>query len=81
MLKMKAMNVAMVDDLRTAGANYDETYINLMLEHHTGAVMMAQEAVNNTTHTELRQASAEIVRAQKAEIEQLKTWRLQWYGY
>jgi len=78
---MKQMNDEMAAELRIAGPKHDEDFLNLMLEHHRGAVLMAEVALMESQRPEIRRISAEIISAQKKEIAQLEDWRQQWYGY
>ncbi|OGI30567.1 MAG: hypothetical protein A2287_10125 [Candidatus Melainabacteria bacterium RIFOXYA12_FULL_32_12] len=66
--------------LGPADQNYDLRFINMMIMHHQVAIKMAQDALCKAQHPELRQKAQDIINAQTQEIEQLKTWRKQWYG-
>jgi uncharacterized protein (DUF305 family) len=79
--EMKDMNAAMAADLRNSGSKHDEAFINMMLEHHKGAVLMAEVALEESQKPEIRQLSSEIIAAQTKEIELLHTWRKEWYDY
>ena len=50
-----------------------------MLPHHQSAIEMATEAQTKAKHDEIKQLAKEIVAAQQREVDQMKTWRAQWY--
>ncbi len=52
------------------GEYSDAAFVNAMIPHHEGAVEMAQVALENAEHEEIRQLSREIIDGQQAEIEQ-----------
>ena len=62
------------------GDAFDEAFINGMIEHHRGAIDMAQLAPDRAEHSEIEQLAEEIVEAQEAEIAEMERWRTQW-GY
>ena len=60
-------------------APYDATFIDSMIVHHQGAIIMAQQALKETQRPELKQMAEAIVKAQQTEIDQMKQWRKNWY--
>ena len=58
---------------------FDAMFIDSMIEHHQGAIDMAEMALEEAEHEELRTLAEEIIAAQTAEIEQLQSWRSEWY--
>jgi YVTN family beta-propeller protein len=58
---------------------FDAQFIDSMIEHHQGAIDMAEMVLEQAEHTELRTLAEGIVTAQTAEIEQLQSWRSEWY--
>jgi uncharacterized protein (DUF305 family) len=73
------MNHSMAMDLGPADANYDLRFIDSMIPHHEGAVMMAKEALQKSKRPEIKKLANEIIKAQNQEIAQLKQWRQTWY--
>ncbi len=69
----------MAMDLGTADDQFDLRFLNAMIPHHEGALVMAQDALAKTTRPELKQLANDIITAQKAEIAQMKAWRKAWY--
>jgi uncharacterized protein (DUF305 family) len=70
----------MLQKLGSADKNYDLRFINMMIMHHQGKVMMAQDALQKAQHTELKHMAQDVINCQAKEIEQMKAWRKQWYG-
>lgn len=59
---------------------FDQRFIDDMVPHHAMAVEMAGIVLERGRRPELRRMAREIVRAQTAEIEQMKDWRRRWFG-
>lgn len=66
-------------DLGPAGREYDLRFLDAMVPHHEGAVVMAEDALQKTQRPEVRQLAEAIVRTQVPEIVQMKRWRAAWY--
>lgn len=62
------------------GDDFDKAFISEMIVHHEGAVDMAEAALKQAQHEEIRQMAAEIISAQTQEIQQMKDWQKSWYG-
>jgi uncharacterized protein (DUF305 family) len=77
--QMHMMNKMMVKELGSKDANYEKRFIDVMIEHHEGAIMMAKDALKNANKPELIQMAKDIIAAQEKEITQMKEWRKQWY--
>ncbi|MEB3197614.1 MAG: DUF305 domain-containing protein [Candidatus Sericytochromatia bacterium] len=58
----------------------DQAFIDGMVPHHEGAVMMADEALRKATREELRAFARQVKADQGVEIAQMKAWRLAWFG-
>ncbi|NUN65269.1 DUF305 domain-containing protein [Pseudanabaena biceps] len=78
MNNMHMGNMAM--DLGPADANFDLRFIDGMIPHHQGAVVMAKEAQQKSERPEIKKLADEIIKAQTKEIAELQTWRKQWYA-
>ena len=59
---------------------FDRAFIDMMIEHHQGAITMAEQIRQTTQRPELRSLADDIITAQTREIEQMRAWRTQWYG-
>ncbi len=66
-------------DLGPANANYDLRFIDAMVPHHQGAVVMAKEVLAKSKRPELIQFARSIIAAQSTEVAQMQKWRKQWY--
>ncbi len=62
------------------GDDFDKTFISEMIDHHQGAINMANLAKQNAKHEEIKKLADDIVAAQTKEINEMKTWQQQW-GY
>ena len=64
-----------------AGAEaFDREFIDMMIAHHQGAIRMARAALEQGQDQELRDLAAAIEDAQADEIDEMNTWRVEWYG-
>jgi uncharacterized protein (DUF305 family) len=62
------------------GKYSDERFIDAMVPHHQGAIEMAEVALKNAEHKEIKQLSRNIVYTQQAEIEELKSIKKEEFG-
>lgn len=62
------------------GEDYDQAFLANMIIHHQGAVDMAQLALTNAKHHELKDMANAIITAQNREITNMKHWQNTW-GY
>ncbi|MBE9035043.1 DUF305 domain-containing protein [aff. Roholtiella sp. LEGE 12411] len=67
-------------DLGAADAEFDLRFINAMIPHHEAAVVMAKDALQKSQRPEIKNLAQEIIKAQNAEINQMKQWRKAWYN-
>lgn len=72
-------NMMMNVDLGEADAEFDQRFINAMIPHHEGAVVMAQQVLERSDRPELLELAKEIMATQQQEIDQMKQWREAWY--
>jgi uncharacterized protein (DUF305 family) len=66
-------------DIGPADVNYDLRFIDSMIPHHQGALVMAQEAIQKSQRPELIKFAQGMVTEQQKEIAQMQQWRKQWY--
>jgi uncharacterized protein (DUF305 family) len=66
-------------DVGPADANYDLRFLDSMIPHHQGALVMSQEVLKKSKRPELIKLAKNIIIAQKKEITQMQKWRKQWY--
>jgi uncharacterized protein (DUF305 family) len=62
------------------GDEFDKAFIQGMIEHHEGAVEMAQQALQQAKHSEIKQMAQAIIDAQTSEITIMRGWLKSWYG-
>ena len=60
------------------GEDYDRMFIANMIEHHRGAVDMAELALTNAKHQELKDMANNIISAQTKEINDMESWQKTW---
>jgi uncharacterized protein (DUF305 family) len=77
--KMKHGEMSHNMDLGPADANFDLRFIDAMIPHHEGAVVMAKEILNKSQRPELKKLAQAIIAAQDQEIAQMQAWRKAWY--
>jgi uncharacterized protein (DUF305 family) len=66
-------------DLGPTDADFDLRFIDAMIPHHEGAVVMAKEVLKKSQRPELKKLAQAIVAAQDQEITQMRAWRKAWY--
>jgi uncharacterized protein (DUF305 family) len=54
-------------------------FIDGMIPHHEQAIAMAQRALEEAEHEELRELAQDIIDEQQKEIDQMQEWRDSWY--
>lgn len=59
-------------------AHFDNHFLNMMIAHHEGAVVMSKEALKKAEHPETKRLAEAIMKAQQPEIEQMKKWQSAW---
>ena len=57
----------------------DVQFIDSMIQHHQGAIDMANLALEEAENEELRTMAEDIIAAQEGEIAQMQEWRAEWY--
>ncbi|MFD6951215.1 DUF305 domain-containing protein [Nocardiopsis sp. TSRI0078] len=53
------------------GEEFDTMFLQMMIEHHEGAVETAQTELDEGTNPEVRELAQQVIDAQRAEIEQM----------
>lgn len=62
------------------GDDFDRAFLSEMIVHHEGAVEMAEAALLNAKHEEIKNLAKAIISAQNKEIADMKAWEKAWYG-
>mgnify|MGYP000368515704 CR=1 FL=1 len=66
-------------DLGPADESFDLRFIDGMIMHHQGAVVMAEDAQQNSSRPEIQTLASDIIAAQETEIAEMQAWRQAWY--
>ena len=76
-----AQTQADIDMLKgMSGQDFETTWMSMMIQHHEGAVDMAEMAATRAAHQEIKDVAQNIIRDQTREITELTTWLQQWYN-
>lgn len=75
--EMDAMTAALEGK---TGDAFDKAFLSEMIVHHQGAVVMAEAALKNAKHAEIKSMAEAIISAQTNEIQQMQEWQKNWYG-
>jgi len=67
-------------DLGPADRTFDLRYINAMIAHHRGAMLLAEQLGKNSIRPEMKTLSQNILADEPAAIAELYTWKKEWYG-
>lgn len=59
---------------------FDQRFLEAMIDHHEGAIGMAEAALDNAEHEEVHSMAEGIITAQQAEIDQMRGWLKEWFG-
>lgn len=73
-------NTATTDLEKLSGDDFDKKFVELMIDHHQGAIDMANLSASRAKHQDIKTLSDEIISAQSKEIEMMKGWLNLW-GY
>ena len=58
---------------------FDRAFIDAMIPHHESAIEMSRAASEKSGNPEIQSLADDIISAQAREIEQMKSWRDEWY--
>jgi uncharacterized protein (DUF305 family) len=60
------------------GDTFDQAFLSEMIVHHQGAVEMAELALTNAKHQEIKDLAEAIIKAQNQEIADMQEWQEEW---
>lgn len=66
--------------LGQADRTFDLRYINSMIAHHRGAMLLAEQLGKNTTRPEMKTLAQNILNDEPKAIAELYAWKKDWYG-
>lgn len=72
-------SMMMNGDLGAADDQFDLRFINAMIPHHQGAIDMAQQALEKSNRSEIKELAQNIIDSQRQEIDRMEQWRKDWY--
>jgi uncharacterized protein (DUF305 family) len=77
--EMEGMGMASDPQELASQDPFDKAFIDNMIPHHESAIAMAQVVLEESENPEIRKIAGAIVDAQEREIEQMRSWRDEWY--
>ncbi len=66
--------------LGQADRTFDLRYINAMIAHHRGAMLLAEQLAKNTERPEMKTLAQNILNDEPKAIAGLYEWKKEWYG-
>lgn len=66
--------------LGQADRTFDLRYVNAMISHHRGAMLLAEQLGKNTVRPEMKTLSQNILNDEPKAIAELYAWKKDWYG-
>jgi uncharacterized protein (DUF305 family) len=57
---------------------FDVMFVEMMIPHHDGAVIMSKEALDKAEHAEIKTLAQAIIMTQEAEIKTMQDWKEKW---
>ena len=77
--EMQGMGMMMAPEDLANQEPFDKAFIDNMIPHHESAISMTNVALTESENPKIQEIAAAIVDAQEREIEQMRTWRDEWY--
>jgi uncharacterized protein (DUF305 family) len=68
-----------ISDLKSAKP-FDKSFIEMMVPHHEGAILMANHELGRGSDPQIRALAKRIIASQTLQISQMKQWYRAWYG-
>ncbi len=75
---MKMMGNQMKKMETATGKDFDLLFLEMMIPHHEGAVVMSKEALQKSERAEIKTLANEIIKEQESEIKQMTDWKAKW---
>ena len=64
--------------MESSGTEFDLTFVDMMADHHQGAIDMANTELKDGSLPEVTRLAEQIIDTQQKEIEQLQQWKAEW---
>jgi uncharacterized protein (DUF305 family) len=74
------MNRDQMRQMMGANVDFDRMFVQMMIPHHAAAISMAQQALKQAEHPEIKTLAQSIVTTQQAEIAEMQGYLHDWYG-
>jgi uncharacterized protein (DUF305 family) len=65
---------------KASGRTFDIYWLSQMIEHHNGAVEMAQAVLKDGKDARVKKAALSIIADQSKEVKQMTAWLKKWYN-
>src|SRR5437773_10452416 len=62
------------------GAEFEQSFLQQMIQHHRSGIEMAKLASDQTKRTELRDFASKMISSQQQEIDKMSGWLKSWYN-
>src|SRR5437870_8707647 len=62
------------------GAEFEQSFLQQMIQHHRSGIEMAKLATQQTKRTELRDFATKMISSQQQEIDKMSGWLKSWYN-
>src|SRR2546425_3068813 len=62
------------------GAEFEQSFLQQMIQHHRSGIEMAKLASNQTKRPELRDFASKMISSQQEEIDKMSGWLKSWYN-
>lgn len=73
------MSAEEMEELSTLeGEEFDDMFSEMMIRHHSEAISMANDVLEEGEHDDVAALAQGIIDEQQAEIDQLESWREEW---
>jgi len=74
------MNRDQMRQMMGASADFDRMFLLMLIPHHAGAISMAQQALAQAEHPEIKTLAQGIVTTQQTQITEMQGYLRDWYG-
>ena len=74
------MNRDQMRQMMDTNVDFDRRFLQMMIPHHQAAISMAQQALKQAEHPEIKTLTQSIITTQQAEIVEMQGYLRDWYG-